>query len=74
MKAYKFRIYPSGAQIRVLESTLNVCRNLYNAMLQQRIYAYKSGKKTNYNSQQDEIPELKNAFNPESGVGHQISV
>ena len=72
MKAYKFRIYPSDAQIRVLESTLNVCRSLYNAMLQQRIYAYKSGKKANYNSQQDEIPELKNAFPEYRGVHSQV--
>ena len=72
MKAYRFRIYPSDAQIRVLESTLNVCRNLYNAMLQQRIYAYKSGKKVNYNSQQDEIPELKNAFPEYRGVHSQV--
>ncbi len=72
MKAYKFRIYPSDAQIRVLEFTLNACRNLYNAMLQQRIYAYKSGKKANYNSQQDEIPELKNAFPEYRGVHSQV--
>ena len=72
MKAYKFRIYPSDAQIRVLESTLNLCRSLYNAMLQQRIYAYKSGKKANYNSQQDEIPELKNAFPEYRGVHSQV--
>ena len=72
MKTYKFRIYPSDAQIRVLESTLNVCRNLYNAMLQQRIYAYKSGKKANCNSQQDEIPEIKNAFPEYRSVHSQV--
>ena len=72
MKAYKFRIYPNNTQIHLLESTLNACRNLYNAMLQQRIYAYKSGKKANYNSQQDEIPELKNAFPEYRGVHSQV--
>jgi putative transposase len=31
-------------------------------MLQQRIYAYRSGKKVNYKSQQNEIPEIKRMF------------
>ena len=62
MRTYRFRIYPSNRQISMLESTINLCRELYNAMLQQRIYAYKLGRKINYNSQQDEIPEIKNAF------------
>ena len=62
IRAYRFRIYPSNRQIYMLNSTLNLCRELYNAMLQQRIYAYRSGKKVNYKSQQDELPELKNTF------------
>ena len=62
MRTYRFRIYPSNRQISMLESTINLCRELYNAMLQQRIYAYKLGRKINYNSQQDKIPEIKNAF------------
>ena len=62
MRTFRFRIYPSDAQIDMLNSTLDLCRELYNAMLQQRIYAYRSGKKVIYNSQQDEIPEIKNAF------------
>ena len=62
MRAYRFRIYPSNRQIHMLNSTLDLCRELYNAMLQQRIYAYRSGKKVSYRSQQDELPELKDAF------------
>ena len=42
-------------------------------MLQQRIYAYRSGWKGNYNSQQDELPELKNAF-PEYRSIHSLVV
>ncbi len=60
MRTYKFRIYPSDAQINILNNTLEQCRDLYNAMLQQRIYAYRSGKNVNYNSQQDELPEYRN--------------
>src|SRR5215204_5456942 len=35
-KRYKFRIYPSRAQTLVLENTLELCRELYNAALKER--------------------------------------
>ncbi len=41
-------------------------------MLQQRIYAYRSGKRVNYNSQQDEIPEVKNAFPEYRSIHSQV--
>ena len=72
MRVYKFRIYPTEAQIGILNSTLNLCRELYNAMLQQRIYAYRLGKMVNYNSQQNEIPELKNAFPEYRSIHSQV--
>ena len=65
MRTFRFRIYPSDAQIGILNSTLNLCRELYNAMLEQRIYAYRS--------QQDEIPGIKNAF-PEYRSIHSLVV
>ena len=46
IRTYRFRIYPDSAQIHILESSLNLSCELYNAMLQQRIYAY-----THVNSQ-----------------------
>ena len=69
---YKFRIYPTDLQVATLNSTLDLCRELYNAMLQQRIYAYRSGKRVNYNSQQDEIPEVKNAFPEYRSIHSQV--
>ena len=72
MRTYRFRIYPSNRQTSVLESTINLCRELYNAMLQQRIYAYRSGKRVKYNSQQDEIPEIKNAFPEYRSIHSQV--
>lgn len=30
-KSYKFRIYPSKSQVVILENTLELCRELYNA-------------------------------------------
>ena len=62
IRTYRFRIYPDSAQIHILESSLNLSCELYNAMLQQRIYAYRSKKKVNYRTQQNEIPEIKKMF------------
>ena len=73
MRTYRFRAYPTNIQIHVLESTLDLCCQLYNAMLQQRIYAYRSGKKVNYNSQQDELPVLKKAL-PEYSNIHSLAI
>ena len=73
MRAYRFRIYPSSRQIHMLNSTLDLCRELYNAMLQQRIYACRSGKKVCCKSQQNELPELKDAF-PEFRNIHSLAI
>ena len=62
MRTYKFRLYPSAGQEKLLIKQLDLCRELYNAFLEQRILAYKTGKRINYNYQQDQIPELKSSF------------
>ncbi|MHB1493021.1 MAG: RNA-guided endonuclease InsQ/TnpB family protein [Thermoplasmataceae archaeon] len=73
MRTYRFRAYPTNMQIHVFESTLDSCRDLYNAMLDQRIYALRSRKHVNYNSQQNELPELKKAF-PEFKNIHSLAI
>ena len=72
MRTYKFRIYPSDAQITILNNTLELCRELYNSTLQQRIYAYRWEKKVNYNSPQNEIPEIKRMFPEYRNVYSQV--
>jgi len=37
MLTYKFRLYPTKAQEKKLEETLETCRRLYNRMLDNRI-------------------------------------
>jgi putative transposase len=37
MLTYKFRLYPTKAQEKKLEETLETCRRLYNRMLDDRI-------------------------------------
>lgn len=72
MLTYKFRAYPSSNQINILNNTMNLYSELYNAMLQQRIYAYKSKIKINYTLQQDQIPELKESFSEFSHIHSQV--
>ena len=38
-KTFKFRLYPNRPQREKLTATLDVCRELYNAGLQERIEA-----------------------------------
>ena len=46
IKAYKYRLYPSQAQQRLLEQTLETCRRWYNACLAERKTAYETEKRT----------------------------
>jgi hypothetical protein len=43
MKSYKFRLYPTKKQVEILQWTLDRCRALYNAALQERRDAYDRG-------------------------------
>lgn len=45
-KAYKFRIYPTKPQERILSSQLEVCRKLYNHFLHNRKESYESSQKS----------------------------
>jgi putative transposase len=64
-RTYKYRLYPTRNQIRILDTTLNMCRDLYNSALQERIEAYKkSGISLWYANQSNELPKLKE-LNPQ---------
>ncbi|MDQ4119881.1 MAG: transposase [Acidobacteriota bacterium] len=41
IRSYKFRLYPTKAQVAVFEQWLELCRELYNAALQERRDAWK---------------------------------
>ena len=61
IKAYKFKIKrPSKRIAQQFEQTLDICRELYNAALQERIGAYRiTGKSVNYQEQQNQLPDIK---------------
>jgi putative transposase len=59
-RAYKYRLYPTKNQKHKLQSTLDLCRDLYNSALQERIEAYKKNKVSlSYIDQQKELPVLR---------------
>jgi len=62
-KSFKFRIYPNKEQTNILNSTLELCRNLYNIALEQRIKGYKQGYHINYLTQAKELIDLKENSN-----------
>ena len=60
LKTYKYRLYPTGSQIKRLNETFNLCRFLYNCALQERISYFKtSNKGTSYVNQSNFLPEIK---------------
>jgi putative transposase len=70
IRSYKFRIYPTRAQVRVLERALGICCELYNAALQERRDAWRINKTSiTYYIQQNQLPEIK-AIRPELGMVH----
>ncbi|WP_298629842.1 helix-turn-helix domain-containing protein, partial [uncultured Thermus sp.] len=44
-KAFKYRLYPTKPQRQDLEKVLSLCRQLYNAALQERRDAYRKAQK-----------------------------
>ena len=63
-KAYKFRIYPAQAEVRIMQKVLDTCRLLYNESLAERKEAYKEERKIiNYYDQAKSLTITK-ADNP----------
>jgi putative transposase len=65
-KTYKFRIYPNKATTEKLQWTLDRCRELYNAALQERKEAWKYAKKSiSWVEQCRSLTEIKADVRPE---------
>ena len=74
VKNFRFRIFPSKAQTTKLVNTLDLCRDLFNASLQERRDAYRLNRiSLNYYDQANQLKEIKET-NPEyKDVHSQIS-
>ena len=65
-QAFKYRIYPTKKQEKLLFWTLARCRELYNAALSERRDAYKyEHKSITYRMQADDLPEIKGILREE---------
>jgi len=62
-RTYKYRLYPTRKQERLLEQILYLCHQLYNSALEQRIRAYNQSKKSlGWYDQVYELPAFKEQF------------
>jgi putative transposase len=63
IRSYKYRLYPTKKQVRIIESQFDFCRWLYNTALEHRVTAYKKlGKFVTYTDQANELPAIKNSI------------
>jgi len=71
IRAYKYRLYPTKKQLRLLEYNLYLCQQLYNLALEQRIRAYRMNdkKSLSYYDQCYELPNFKKEY-PEFNQVH----
>ena len=58
--SYKFRLYPNKTHLQKLESTLKLCRELYNSALLHRIQAWQKARyHVTYTEQANSLVEVK---------------
>ncbi|MGL4610443.1 MAG: RNA-guided endonuclease InsQ/TnpB family protein [Trueperaceae bacterium] len=73
LKAFKYKLNPTQNQAKQLDNTLFLCRQLYNAALEERITAYKKCAVSITRFQQDKyLPEIKEALPEYSNVHSQV--
>ena len=59
-RTFKYRLYPNRKQREILSAHLDMCRELYNAALQERIESYKTTRKgVTWLQQQAQLPAIK---------------
>jgi putative transposase len=71
-KTFKFRLYPNRLQQERLTATLDVCRELYNAGLQERIEAWKCRIPVRKFDQVNQLPGIKVARPDVASVFSQV--
>lgn len=70
MKSYKYKLRPSKTLANKFEDSLNTCRELYNAAIEERNKAYKAGHRSiNYYTQSRQLPEIR-VIRPDVGTAY----
>ena len=73
IKTYKYRLYPTHRQKRVLKSHIEACRTLYNTFLHDRIHLYEDkGEQLSMYDQINNLPSLKKSCPLLAGVYSQV--
>src|SRR5688500_12012336 len=73
LKAYKFKVRPTKKIAQQFEATLDICRELYYAALQERREAYEVQKVSlNFYSQKKQLPEVRGDRDDIRGVHSQV--
>jgi len=73
VKAYKYKLKTNAKFEAALQAPLNVCRELYNAALQERRDAYKiNGLSINYQAQAVQLPQIKQVRQDVGAVYSQV--
>lgn len=73
MKAYKYKLKVSKTFEANCTQVLNVCRELYNASIQERRDAYAiNGVSLNYQTQSAQLPEIKSFREDAKGIYSQV--
>jgi putative transposase len=73
VRSFKYKLKPTAAQIRKLETTLVLCQQLYNAALEERIGAYrKAGISLSVYDQQKHLPAIRKTMPEYAGVHSQV--
>jgi putative transposase len=72
-KAYRYRIYPTKKQARLLHEQLALCAELYNAALQERRDAWRMcGKSITFTQQRAQLPQIKQIRPEYEGIYSQV--
>ncbi len=72
-KTYKYRLYPTNKQQKILNAWLALCCEAYNAALDERKSAYRmAGKSISYAQQCAELPDCKQARPELAEVNSQV--
>jgi putative transposase len=72
-RTFKYRLYPNHQQQEKLQATLDVCRELYNAGLQERRDAWSVARKSvGYVEQADQLGDIKSIRDDVAAVHSQV--
>lgn len=73
-KAYKYKLKPSRRIVQTFEQTLDICREIYNAALQERRDAYRMARKSVGRAEQcRELTEIRRIRPDVAGIHSQVA-